>query len=345
MGGFGTDRHITRGARVLVADHFCAQPGESVLVTADTATDPALVSALVDAATEAGARPAVIEMPQLPFQGTLADPFIPDPVRIAVQHCDVWLDATFPYMAGSHAYNEAMAARRPRYVLIGDLGAAGLGRLYGSVDFDRLFAVQSAIDARLAQAEGAEGHVTTPAGTDLRFTLGKPATSKTRHARTPGSQTVPGSAMMFPVPESVRGTVLLEAAFHEYYGHLRTPIRLTVDGRIREVSGEGPEVKVMERALRRAGGGDFGYVIHLSHGFHPGARFTGTCFIEDIRAGGNNAVGLGLPWWQPGGGENHPDGVITRQTLRVGGEMIVERGVLREPAEAARQLAALESGG
>jgi leucyl aminopeptidase (aminopeptidase T) len=244
-------------------------------------------------------------------------------------------------MAGSHAYDAAMAAQRPRYVLIGDLGAAGLGRLYGAVDFDRLFSVQSAIDALIARAEGATCRVTTPAGTELRFTLGKPATRKTRYANSPGSQTVPGSAMLFPVPETVCGTVVLEAAFHEYYGRLERPIVLTVEGRIRGVRGDGPEAAVIERSLRRAGGGEYGYVIHLSHGFHPAARFAGSSFIEDIRVAGHNAVGLGLPWWVPGGGENHPDGVVTHQSLWIDDVAVVEDGVLRQPTEAADLLATL----
>ncbi len=341
MNDLATDSRLTHAVRVLVSDHFCTQRDESVLITADTATDLALVTALVDAAASVGANPAVITIPRLPFQGTLADSFIPDPVRVAVQHCDVWFDLTFPYMAGSHAYDAAMAAKRPRYVLIGDLGAAGLGRLYGTVDFDQLFTVQSAIDGLIARAEGATCRVTTPAGTDLRFTLGKPATRKTRHADTPGSQTVPGSAMLFPVPETVVGAVVLEAAFHEYYGRLGSPIVLTVDGRIREVRGDGPEAAAMDRSLRRAGGGDYGYVIHLSHGFHPAARFAGSSFIEDIRVAGHNAVGLGLPWWVPGGGENHPDGVVTRQSLWIGDVPVVEAGVLRHPAEGAGLLATL----
>jgi 2,5-dihydroxypyridine 5,6-dioxygenase len=341
MTGLDADLRVAHAARVLVSDHFCTRRDESVLITADAATDRALVTALIDAAVAVDARPAVITIPRLPFQGTLADPFIADPVRLAVQHCDVWFDLTFPYMAGSHAYDAAMAAKRPRYILIGDLGAAGLGRLYGTVDFDQLFEVQSAIDALFARSEGAACRVTTPAGTDLRFTLGKPATKKTRHANTPGSQTVPGSAMVFPIPETVRGTVVLEAAFHEYYGHLGSPIVLIVDGRIREIRGDGPEVAVMDRSLRRAGGGDYGYVIHLSHAFHPSARFAGSSFIEDIRAVGNNAVGLGLPWWVPGGGENHPDGVVTRQSMWIGDVPVVEAGVLRQPPEAASLLATL----
>jgi hypothetical protein len=113
---------------------------------------------------------------------------------------------------------------------------------------------------------------------------------------------------------------------------------MAVDGRIREVSGGGTELKVMDRALRRAGGGQYGSIIHFSHGFHPAARFHGGSFIESIRAAGNNAVGLGIPWWEPGGGENHPDAVVTMQSLWIDGEPIVRDGALVLP-----ELAKLES--
>ena len=69
------------------------------------------------------------------------------------------------------------------------------------------------------------------------------------------------------------------------------------------------------------------------HGFHPAARFTGTCFLEDIRARGNNAIGLGIPWWEPGGGENHPDGVVLMHSLWIDDTQLVRDGVLVGPPE------------
>src|SRR6185295_12150457 len=101
---------------------------------------------------------------------------------------------------------------------------------------------------------------------------------------------------------------------------------LTVDGPIRKVSGGGASRAPLERALLRAGGGKYGSVIHFAQGMHPAARMTGTCFVEDIRAMGSNAVGLGIPWWEPGGGENHPDTVLTEQSVWVDGEKVIENG-------------------
>ena len=105
---------------------------------------------------------------------------------------------------------------------------------------------------------------------------------------------------------------------------------------LRAVRGGGNERKVADRALRRAGGGAYGYVIHFTHGIHPAARVTGQSFIEDMRAVGNNAIGLGLPFWVPGGGENHPDAVLTMQSIAVDGERIVEDGAIVSPSELAR---------
>lgn len=335
------DALLARAADLLCRDHFCIRSGESVLVTADGATDAAAVQAILNAAAVLGAKVATVTVPQLPFQGALADPYVPDPLAAAVRDCDVWFDLTFPYLAGSGAHRAAMAASRTRYVLIGDLGAGGLARLYGRADLDRLFDVQIELDRLIAEATGRPCRVTSPGGTDVSFTIAKPATEKLRHANRPGSQTVPGSAVIYPETDSVRGVVVTEAAFHEYYVALPEPIRLEVDGMIRKVEGGGREGRVMDRALRRAGGGKYGGIIHFSHGFHPAARFGGRSFIEDIRVVGSDAIGLGLPWWVPGGGENHPDAVVASHSLWIDGEALVRDGELVAPGELADKAAAL----
>jgi hypothetical protein len=48
---------------------------------------------------------------------------------------------------------------------------------------------------------------------------------------------------------------------------------------------------------------------------------------------GANAIGLGLPQWAPGGGENHPDCVMKSQSMWIGGTQIVADGVIVGPPE------------
>lgn len=325
----GSDEtRLAVAANFIVRDFMCVKPGESLLITADTASDPLAVQALLEAAKVAKARAAVLTIPQLPFQGALADPYVAEPLEAAVKSCDVWLDITFPYLAGSKAHDQAMKLKRARCLMFHDLDGGGIARIFAGVNFERLFDLQEAVDALVNRSTGKQCRVTNGAGTDVSFTIGRAATRKIRRVDKPGTYTPPGSAVIYPEIESVRGTVVVDAAFHEYFTLLRSQIRMVVDGRIREVAGGGNDLKVMDRALKRAGGGQYGSIIHFSHGFHPAARFHGGSFIESIRAAGNNAVGLGIPWWEPGGGENHPDAVVTMQSMWIDGEPIVREGAL-----------------
>jgi hypothetical protein len=121
---------------------------------------------------------------------------------------------------------------------------------------------------------------------------------------------------------------------------LARPLTLEVDGQIRRIVETGPDADILDRALRRAGRGGYGHVIHFSYGFHPSARFLGR-FVEDIRTVGANAIGFGTPWWEPGGGENHPDGVVLRQTLAIGDTTVIKDGRIVAPEPLAKRAAAL----
>jgi 2,5-dihydroxypyridine 5,6-dioxygenase len=321
-------------AEFIVRDIMCLQPGEEVVITADPASDRTVTAAMFNASRTAGAQVSLLTIPRLPFQGALADPYLPQAAVVAVKHCDVWFDTTFPYISGSNAHAEAMKAKRARLLSLAGLDGGALVRLFGGVDYDKLFALQDALDAYLVSRTGAHFRVTSPSGTDVTFTTTKPATRKLRKVDQPGTYTPPGSAVLYPDPKSVRGVIVIEAAFHEYMTRLHEPIRIEVDGPIRSIAGGGIDRAVMERSLKRAASGrGYGSIIHFSHAFHPAARFTGSCFIEDIRVIGCNAIGFGTPWWEPGGGENHPDGVITGQSLWIDEIQIVKDGWLVAPAE------------
>ena len=328
----GIGPRLARAADVLTRDMMCIEAGESVLITTDTATDVVGVQAIQDAAYRLGAKVASITLaPPVPFQGGLADEYLPDHVKAATGACDVWIDLCMPYLAGSGAFDEAMEGARARYFLGADIGAEEIVRLMGGADLDGLFQLGDAFGELLAQSAGKECRITNAHGTDVSFTLGKPEGFAFARATKPGGYFVPGTVMMLPEMESVVGSVVTSNMFHEYYTELAEPMTLKIDGKVREVIGGGPENKVMRRALTRAGNGEFGYVVHFTCGFHPAARYTGKCFIEDQRVAGYNAIGLGLPFWVPGGGENHPDCVISMQSMWIEGQQILEDGVIVAP--------------
>jgi hypothetical protein len=331
---------VLHAARILASDYLAVAKGDSVVVSTDTKSDPETVEALFAVLEDLGAKPAVLRIPQLPFQGLLADPYLTEAFRATVKSCDAWIDVCFPYVAGSKAHDEAMKAKRAKYFLGGDLGAEGLVRMFGRADLDLLHAVQLAFDEVVIDGLDKDWRVTSAAGTDITFRIDRNVKKRPRRAEKPGSYGIPGSAVLYTDMESVRGKLVLEAGFHEYFSFFREPITLAVDGRIREMSGGGSDREVMDRALRRAGGGEYGYVIHLTYGFNPGARADHPALSEATRVRGNNSVGLGRPFWAPGGGENHPDGIVSRQSMWVGARQVVADGALVAPP----RLAELASG-
>jgi len=329
-----SDHRLEAASRVLVEEHFAIARGESVLITVDSMTDPAVTASLGNAVMRAGGRLLTAVIPQLPFQGGLADPFLPDPLAAAAAASDVWLDFCFPYIAGSHLHDAALKAGRVRYGLLNMPAADSFARIYGQVDFGALMDFQMGLVDYLDGCAGQEAHATCPLGTDIRFTLDTVKLKRERVARSPGMHTTPGAQNLYPVDGSVRGHVVLQALFDEQYRILRKPITVVSDGAIQGLDGGSAEdMPRLERALRRAASGkSLGRMVHFTLGFHPAANFTGRYFIEDIRTPGSNAIGMGLPWWEEGGGENHPDGVILDQTLTIGGTPIVQAGRMVGPA-------------
>ncbi|MDX3906378.1 MAG: hypothetical protein QHC78_11885 [Pigmentiphaga sp.] len=315
-------------------DYMSVKPGETVLITADTGTDMKVADALFLGALDLDAQPAIVRMPQLPFQGQLADPHIPAPARAAMLAADCWIDLTFPYLAGSHAHDEAMKQGKTRYLLGGDLHEKAFCRLFGALDFDRYYQAQAVFDQVLRAAIGKTCRITSRTGTDVSFRLDKAPFAKPRRVTQPGMYVVPGTWTIAPDIESVAGTIVVERGFHEAYGVFGSPVTLYIDRQVIDVAGDAAALAPLRRAMLRAGNGKgYGGVIHFSHGMHPAAMLTGTCFIEDSRTLGSNAIGLGIPWWLPGGGENHPDVVLTGHSVWIDGVPIIQDGLIVGPPE------------
>ena len=341
------DPQTAHAGEILIKEVMLTKPCEHVLITADTGTDMAVVRALWDAAIALTDKVAVLMGPQLPYQGGFADPYISDPLRAAMANCDVWVELGFPYLAGSKAFDAAMENGRTRYYLSPGLTAEAMVRLFTNVDLDDLFAVQQAFDAYLVSVDGKPCRITNAGGTDVTFNL---STSHSPfgmcRAEAPGITGLLGAVFVMPDLDTVKGVINVESIFSDdVYTMLPEPVTIEVDGKVQSMAGGGSKMDFVESALRKGGGGeDYGYVVHFTCGVHPGARYTGTCFLEDQRAPGYNAVGLGLPFWAPGGGETHPDTVISSQSVWVDGEQIVDAGVIVNPPELAALFGKLQAG-
>ena len=260
-----------------------------------------------------------LTIPRLPYQGR-SRPINPRWSRAPGAGCSVWSNHV-PILAGS-----SVATRRSygKYEPSAATCGARSCTTFGAVDPTRTTRSIARSTRSPRAIESPLGSTTARLGRHL--TLAKPGFAKPRRADRAGLYFVPGACTMFPAPGSVKGVLKVVAAFHEHYARFSEPATLIIDGRIREVTGGGADRAVLRRSLRRAAGGDYGDVIHVTHGIHPAARMTGESFIEDMRTAGNDAVGLGIPFWLPGGGENHPDAIVTEQSIWVDGQKIVEDG-------------------
>lgn len=323
-----TPARLLRAADMLVRSQFAIRAGESVLITADTSTESALLDVVSQSIVRAGARPVIAVCPKLPYQGGLSDPYVSDTLKAAATASDVWFDFCFPYHAGSALHQAAMEGKRCRYALLATSSAASFERLYGGVDYEALIDFNLAFMEFVKEAAGEDARFTCPLGSDVRFKLDQLKLVRPKVRSMPGMETVPGTQSLYPVMSTVKGRIVIQALFDEEYRRLRVPIGIHVDGQIKELEGGGADDRIsFERALKRASGeGGFGYFVHFTYGFHPGARLSGDQFIEDIRIPGSNAIGMGLPWWEKGGGENHPDGIVFDQTLWIGAERVAEGG-------------------
>lgn len=327
-----TNPSASAAARTLLHKQFCLSRDQVVIATIDDQTDPSLLETFKNITKEVGANWITIQIDRLPFQGSLADPYVPTLVDEAVASSDIWLDMTFPYLAGSRAFDVAIKAKRTRYVLLGDVQQNHFARLYDSVDYEKLFDLQEQADHFFAESIGKRCKVTAENGTDFYFVIGKSTTRKLRYAIEPGAQTVPGSAIFYPEIDSVEGTIVMDAVFDEFYSHVPEKVTIHLEkGKVcSSYSASAHRDLSIKRSLMRASSDGMGNVVHLTVGLNPGARLTGESFIEDIRTLGSNAIGLGTPWWLPGGGENHPDGVVLNQSLFINDVPIIESGRVLE---------------
>ena len=320
---------LARAAEIMVRDVLLVKKDENVLISADTNSDMRAVDAIQSSAYRQGAKVSVSVIPQLPYQGSLGDPFIPEPMGAAARSCDVWIDICRPHMGGSGIHDASMKNGRTRYYLAAALSTEPLIRIFGKVDLEAMFAFTDAANELVGRSK--ECRLTNNIGSDVKFDLKGAHVVRRCRADAPGMTAVFGSIPLIPIEESVQGTVKVDAIAIEYYSRLSEPITFKVNGKIEEVSGGGSEGRVLERAMKRACKGEYGNFIHFTHGIHPSARATGTCFLEDTRVIGYDAVGLGVPYWVEGGGENQPDAVMSNQSLWLDGQQIAKDGVIVGP--------------
>jgi 2,5-dihydroxypyridine 5,6-dioxygenase len=328
---------LGKAADVLMRDMFAVKPGETVVITADTESDERVVNAAARSAFALGAKPMVIWLPAAKGVGKAADPMLPvDALAGVLCHADAWVEFNNKWLLYSTPFEIAMKENpRLRYLCLVGMDTDLMIRTIGRVDKGRL----SVFLHRVADMTGSAStmKITTPAGCDLEFEI----EPKHKLSCDDGSANVPGMHMLagqicfIPKLSSINGTLVFDGALMPPCGLLKEPVVLKVEkGRVTDISG-GSQAKEFKAWLESFDDPNMFRLAHGCYGFNPGAKLTGN-ILEDERVWGCTEWGLGYlsPIDAPPEGidaKSHTDGICLNSSVRLDGEMILDKGRVVHP--------------
>jgi len=201
-----------------------------------------------------------------------------------------------------------------------------------SADYQEVAAITRRLKQRLQGANRV--HVTTCLGTDLVCSIaGRDVKEDNGLIHQPGlfGNLPAGECFVAPLEDSANGVVVVDKSFPELL--LSEPVRMRFEaGRVVAIEG-GAEAEEIERRIafgeQREYGQNCRVIAELGIGTNPRARLTGK-LITDEKVMGTIHVAIGDNSLPSYGGANrapiHLDGVVSRPTLVVDGETLIDAG-------------------
>jgi aminopeptidase len=243
------DLELAGAAAVFVRDVIAMPQGAEVLITTDSRTDLRVSRAIARAVTAAGGVALQLHYPS-PGVSYGASPAT---VGAAAKAADIWVACSWNELIYSPAWSEAMAAGT-LYVSYGGLDCDGFVRCVGRVDTPKLEAMGLRIMEILRDAEI---HVTSAAGTDIRFHNRGGEMGKFRMTATPERTPImlAGQVTWEPNEASMSGVLVADGVLSppEEVGLIHEPLRFEVqNGRIGAIDG-GREAVMLKRWLEARG--------------------------------------------------------------------------------------------
>lgn len=315
------DEEILTAARVAVQNCLGVKPEETVLVVTDTEKRD-LGEIFRQAAEEVAAEALLLEMKPRQTHGT-EPPLV---VAEAMRQVDVVLAVTSRSLSHTQARREASV----RGVRIASLPGITEETMRRSLNADyQTIARRSRAVAQILTA-GHEVHLTSPAGTDLVFSIaGREAEPDEGLYLTRGSfgNLPAGEAFLAPVEGTARGLLVVDGSMGGV-GLVREPIRMRVEkGYVLSIEG-GEEASRLEQVLAPYGR-EGKNIAELGVGTNHQARLCGLV-LEDEKVLGTVHIALGDN--TSFGGRvrvpSHQDGVILKPSLYVDGRPLLLEGRL-----------------
>jgi 2,5-dihydroxypyridine 5,6-dioxygenase len=338
MSSYLYEYELGKAGDTLCRELFALKPGETIIITADTESDPRVVNATARAAFACGAKPVVMWWASPMGVGKAADPMLPvKPLAAALKEADAWVEFNNKWLLYSTPFDIAMAENtRLRYLCLVGMDVDMMVRVLGRVNYTVLKQFQQTISAMTAKAKHVR--MTTPAGEDVEFDNdpNRPISCETGYADTPGPHMMAGQIGWAPVFDSINGTIVFDGSLvPPFLGVLSQPVKLRIKkGTIVGFEG-GKEAFEYEAWLKGFNDPHMLKLAHVCYGFNPGARLTGN-ILEDERVWGGTEWGIGQvgPMYMPPDGikaSSHTDGICLNTSVWLDGVQIMDKGVLVDP--------------
>jgi leucyl aminopeptidase (aminopeptidase T) len=256
-------------------------------------------------------------------------------MEAAMKSADVLVEYARTYLITTKAFERAMAAGA-RHLCLTAMDADMMIRCIGNVSLPAMKAFGNAL---LRMTEGAkEVRVTSPAGTDVRFSIGnRPVILDTGECVVPGRDCYLGGQISWAAIErTIEGTLILDGTVWppDDTAPLKEPITMVLErGRVSSIDG-GPSARILTDWIKHFRDPRMYNVAHFCYGFNPGARIAGR-ILEDERAFGVFVTGFGSQMASFKGGftlaKSHVDGVTRNPTVIVDGTTIERDGSFVHP--------------
>jgi leucyl aminopeptidase (aminopeptidase T) len=263
---------LQRGGYVLVNDMLKIKPGETVVITADTASDMSVVSAAAGAVAAAEAKPLVMITPTPRGVGKATDPYLPvEALSGAVAAADVWVEFNGGWLLYSTVFENAMKNKKLRYLNLCEMDARMMYRCIAPVNQPVLAEFMSHL-RKIFEGEH-EVRVTNAAGTVLTFRTDPRNTISTDDGNSTniGMNFLAGQFTIVPKFGSIEGALVFSGSLIPACGVLKEPVKLKVEhGRVTEISG-GTQADEFRGWLAGFDDPNMYLLAHLSFGLNPGA--------------------------------------------------------------------------
>ena len=271
-----------------------AVPGETVVIIADTETDPVIWETFAAAAQAVGVHPIVALM--VATQRDYADP--PLAVQRMAEAADIMHYTTRHGLVHSQWGLEVTKLRKKRII---SEGITVEMFTEGAVLADEAVVKGWASKAQKVWDQGRWAHITSSCGTDFRVgieanhsfsptgtTSGPAELFKSPFVQFPG-----GECASIPTPGTGDGVIVVDQSIHYPTGRLTQPVELHMKaGKIVEIRG-GWEADAFRRWLESFADENGGVISELAMGCNPEAKFMGN-LRQDRFPLGSMHVGFGM---------------------------------------------------